>query len=266
LAPHSAFTRITNNSGTIATEQTPTQLVNVTNEITAHRNSLPDVDITGNLNIKLLDVYRNKEDMNDFIGQLSEQDLADLTCAYYDGAEPGGVPGRTALMGGTTENLRNFGYATVSNTDGPAGMRVQVQSTQAPSGTTLAATFNNDLVKKLYEQIGKETRQEGSSELLGPGMDIHRDPLCGRNFEYFSEDPLLTGMMAASVVEGLQSQGISATPKHFAANNQETNRTTENERVSERALREIHLKAFEIVTKTSKPLNIMTSYNQVNER
>jgi len=119
-------------------------------------------------------------------------------------------------------------------------------------------------VEDLYAAVGREMVSRGSDVLLAPGMNIHRNPLCGRNFEYFSEDPYLTGRMAAAVVRGIQSQGLSACPKHFACNNQETNRNKTDSVLSERALREIYLKGFEICVKLASPKCIMTSYNKIN--
>lgn len=133
-----------------------------------------------------------------------------------------------------------------------------------PIGTLLACTFDTKLVEKLYLIIAKEMKEKGSDVLLAPGMNIHRNPLCGRNFEYFSEDPYVSGKMGAACVRGVQSLGGSACPKHFACNNQELARTTNDSQVSERALREIYLKAFEICVKEAHPKNIMTSYNKIN--
>jgi beta-glucosidase len=116
----------------------------------------------------------------------------------------------------------------------------------------------------MYKKVGFEMKAKGSDILLAPGMNIHRSPLCGRNFEYFSEDPFVTGKTAAAIVKGVQSEGVSACPKHFACNSQETNRTRTDSRLSERALREIYLKGFEICVKDAKPLSLMTSYNKIN--
>jgi beta-glucosidase len=167
-------------------------------------------------------------------------------------------------MGGVKQNLRNLGIPPIFAIDGPAGMKTFNKCYQAPMGTASACTFNDELVKKVFQVIGKDMQKNGAPVLLGPGLNIHRDPTGGRNFEYFSEDPLLTGMMACNVVEGVQSQGIMAVPKHFAVNNQEKNRFTINECVSERALNEINLKGFEIVTKQAKTFCMMTTYNQLN--
>ena len=124
--------------------------------------------------------------------------------------------------------------------------------------------WNTALTEKIYEKIGEEMTVKGSDILLAPGMNIHRSPLCGRNFEYFSEDPFITGKTAAAVVKGVQKAGVSACPKHFACNNQETNRTKTDSRLSERALREIYLKGFEICVKEAQPKTLMTSYNKIN--
>ena len=149
-------------------------------------------------------------------------------------------------------------------TDGPSGVRLRRVTALLPCGTALAATFDPLSVSRLYTFIGKEMKATGSDLLLAPGMNIQRDPLCGRNFEYFSEDPFLAGVIAAAVVNGVQSEGVGACPKHFAANNQEYKRKTNDSRVSQRALREIYLKAFETMLKRCQPRAIMTAYNKIN--
>lgn len=175
-----------------------------------------------------------------------------------------GTAGNTGIFGGVTEELRALGIPAVNTSDGPAGIRLMRYASLLPIGTALASTWNPDLVEKLCCLEAKEMLHYDVDVLLAPGMNIHRNPLCGRNFEYFSEDPYLTGMIASAVVTGIQSEGASACPKHFACNSQETNRNSNDSRLDERTLREIYLKAFEIVVKKARPYNLMTSYNKVN--
>ena len=177
---------------------------------------------------------------------------------------PLGAEGNAGVFGGVLQSLRDKGVKPIVTTDGPSGIRLKASCSLLPIGSLLSSTWNEALLSEVYKKVGEEMKDRGSDVLLAPGMNIHRNPLCGRNFEYFSEDPLLSGKSAAAVVRGLQSAAVSACPKHFACNNQETNRTKNDSRVSERALREIYLKNFEICIKESSPLNIMTSYNKVN--
>ncbi|MBQ6065852.1 MAG: glycoside hydrolase family 3 C-terminal domain-containing protein [Clostridia bacterium] len=213
---------------------------------------------------RLEDVKTGKITLDDFVSELTFDELEALSRGDYVMNSPLGPKGNASVFGGVTQSLRDKGVPPLTCTDGPSGIRLACTSSLLPNGTALASTWNEALIAELYGCLGDEMNQRGSHVLLAPGMNIHRNPLCGRNFEYFSEDPLLSGLSAAAVVKGLQSKGVSACPKHFACNNQETNRTRNNSIVSERALREIYLKGFEICVKQARPLNLMTSYNQVN--
>ena len=177
---------------------------------------------------------------------------------------PLGAKGNAGAFGGVLQSLRDKGVKPVITTDGPSGIRLRASCSLIPIGTLLACTYNTELVEELYTAISNEMKDRGSDVLLAPGLNIHRNPLCGRNFEYYSEDPFVSGKMAAAAVKGVQSTGLSACPKHFACNIQEHRRTMTDARVSERALRQIYLKGFEICVKEAEPKNIMTSYNKVN--
>lgn len=219
---------------------------------------------TGDMGYKLQDVKEGTISLDTFVAQLDLEELEAITRGGYIMGNPLGAKGNAGIFAGVTESLREKGVPVITTTDGPSGIRLYDSCSLAPIGTLLASTFDTALVETLYTHLGMEMKDRGSDVLLAPGMNIQRNPLCGRNFEYYSEDPFLTGRMAAAAVRGIQSQGLSACPKHFACNNQETNRTHNNSIVSERALREIYLRGFEICVKQSAPKNIMTSYNKIN--
>ena len=218
--------------------------------------------IVHNYNFEL--VKSGEISVETFVSSLNNEELEALTRGQGGMDSNYGVAGNAGAFGGIIPELNKKGVPPVITTDGPAGIRVRKYTSLIPCGTALASTFNTELVEKLATEMGRELRNAGSNVLLAPGMNIHRNVLCGRNFEYFSEDPLLTGKMAAAYVKGIQASGGSACPKHFACNNQESFRTVNNSIVSQRALREIYLKGFEICVKEAKPLNIMTSYNKIN--
>jgi beta-glucosidase len=219
---------------------------------------------TDDLGTTLADVAAGRAELDDFVAQLDDDELEALTRGDFTMDSPLGAPGNAGALGGTIESLRAKGVPALTTTDGPAGIRLATHTALLPSGTALASTWNPGLVEELNELLAVEMAAKGSDILLAPGMNIQRDPLCGRNFEYFSEDPLVTGLMGAATVQGIQSGGLAACPKHFAVNNQETNREHNDSRVSERALREIYLRGFEICVTQAAPRTIMTSYNKVN--
>lgn len=241
---------------------TPESKTNLTKIILS---DLPEsVAITGDKGYRLDDVRNGRISLDEFVAQLDTTELEAISRGDYIMNSPLGAKGNAGVLGGVLESLRNKGVPSITTTDGPSGIRLHASCSLLPIGAILASTFNDALVEQLYTLVGKEMAAKGSDVLLAPGMNIHRSPLCGRNFEYFSEDPLVSGKIAAAVVRGVQSSGLSACPKHFACNNQETNRCHNDSRVSERALREIYLKGFEICVKESSPKCIMTSYNKIN--
>ena len=228
------------------------------------RNLPDEIPYTGNQGIKLTDVSAGKHSLEAFVAQLSDKDLADLTKGEGGMGSALGTPGNAGAFGGVTPELRELGVPAIITADGPAGLRVRKYTSLLPCGTAIACTWDQALIEELFTKVGQEAAYFGIDVLLAPGMNIHRNPLCGRNFEYYSEDPLLCGKTAAAAVRGLQAGGTSACPKHFACNNQEVNRNYNDSRVSMRALREIYLKCFEICIKEGAPQNLMTSYNKIN--
>ncbi len=197
--------------------------------------------------------------LEQFMDQLSIDDMIRIL-----GGQPNTGIANTFGFG----NLPEYGVPNVMTADGPAGLRIRpecgVYTTAFPCATLLASSWDDELTEAVGATAASEVRENNIGVWLTPAMNIHRSPLCGRNFEYYSEDPLIAGKMGAAMVRGIQSQGVAASAKHFACNNKETLRFESDSRVSERALREIYLKGFEIMVKEGDPWTIMTSYNVVN--
>ncbi len=202
--------------------------------------------------------------MDEFIASLSFGELEGLIKGEGMVNSKFGTPQNTGTFGGSTKELREKGVTPITTTDGPSGIRGEVYTTLLPSAIQTSCTWNIELVKEAFQYIGDEMNTYGVDVILTPGMNIHRDPLCGRNFEYFSEDPYLSGEMACGVVEGIESVGFGTSVKHFACNNQENQRKDQDAICSERALREIYLKGFERCVKKTNPKTVMTSYNKIN--
>lgn len=209
------------------------------------------------------------DNIDEVVKALTLEEKARLLVGRENSKSKNGVPGAA----GTTQNVPRLGIPTIVLTDGPAGVRISptregdsqtYYATGFPVGTALACTWNPQLVENVGKAIGNETLEYGCDVLLAPGMNIHRTPLCGRNFEYYSEDPVVTGVIATSYVNGVQSNGVGTSIKHFAVNSQETNRIEVDEIVSPRALREIYLKGFEYTVANSTPWTVMSSYNRLN--
>lgn len=222
------------------------------------------VEYSGDKGYKLSDVKSGRVSMDAFVAQLDTDELEAISRGAYVMGHPLGAEGNAGVFGGVLASLLEKGIPAVTTTDGPSGIRLKASCSLIPVGTLLACTFDEKLVEELYAKVGEEMVDRGSDVLLAPGMNIHRNPLCGRNFEYFSEDPFVSGKIAAAAIRGIQKNGVSACPKHFACNNQEYKRNSNSSNVSERALREIYLKGFEICVKEAKPQTIMTSYNRIN--
>ena len=233
-------------------------------------------------------VAKNTINQEEIMSKLSLEDKAH----FVIGTGMAGFSGDDAVIGatksivpgaaGTTFPLDSLGIPAIVLADGPAGLRIDATRekigkdgraeldsatyycTHFPIGTLLASTWNTQLVEEVGQAIGEEVKEYGADVLLAPAINIMRNPLCGRNFEYYSEDPVIAGLTAAAYIRGVQKNDVGTSIKHFAANNQETNRMNTDAHISQRALREIYLKGFEIAIKDSKPWTVMTSYNYIN--
>lgn len=230
------------------------------------QDSLPQpVKITGDRGLRFQDVREGSAELSAFAAQLTREELAALVRGEGM-CSPLVTPGTASAFGGVTPALRRYGIPAACTADGPSGIRMDSgqKATLLPIGTLLASTWDTAEVERLYEFEGEELLQNRIDILLGPGINLHRNPLNGRNFEYYSEDPLIAGRFAAAAVRGIQKSGASAAVKHFACNNQEHGRSTADAVVSERALRELYLKSFEIAVKEGGARAVMTAYNPVN--
>ncbi|WP_339221069.1 glycoside hydrolase family 3 C-terminal domain-containing protein [Paenibacillus sp. FSL W7-1332] len=269
MAPTENFTRMKpgarkeDGSYELTFEEVPQRKVSMEERI--HQNLPLTLEQTGNRGYTLRDVYEGKVSMEAFIAQLSDQDLA-VIVRGEGMSSPLVTAGTASAFGGVSDSLLDYGIPVACTADGPSGIRMDSgqQATQVAIGTLLAATWNTELVEELYVMEGQELLSYNIDTLLGPGLNIRRSPLNGRNFEYFSEDPLISGAFAAACTRGIMKGGSNATLKHFACNNQEKHRSKVDAVVSERALREIYLKGFEIAVKQGGANSIMTSYNPIN--
>ncbi|WP_046228447.1 glycoside hydrolase family 3 C-terminal domain-containing protein [Paenibacillus dauci] len=269
MAPTVTFNRIKpgqkldNGTYEITYTEVPKQKVSLAERI--EQQMPPQLEQTGDRGYKLRDVAEQKVSMEEFIAQLSDEDLAAIVRGEGM-SSPLVTPGTASAFGGVSDSLLGYGIPVGCTADGPSGIRMDSgdKSTQVSIGTLLASTWNVELVEEMYILEGQELVRNNVDALLGPGMNIHRSPLNGRNFEYFSEDPLVTGQLAAACVRGIMRGGSNGTLKHFACNNQEQYRSKVDAVVSERALREIYLKGYEIAVKQGGSNCIMTSYNPVN--
>lgn len=259
------------------------------NNVSDEENNPPLLTIKGftfrdlNHNGKL-DIYEDtrlsiQERAADLVNKMTDDEKANFLMGTgmpgFDGLTPvvGAIEGRVPGAAGGTYEIKRLGIPAIIVADGPAGLRIKpirandkntYYCTAFPVGTALASTWNEALIESVGKAMGNEVKEYGVDVLLAPALNIHRNPLCGRNFEYYSEDPLVAGKIASAMVKGIQSNGVGTSIKHFAANNQETNRLSINEHISERAMREIYLKGFEIAVKESNPWTVMSSYNLIN--
>ena len=220
----------------------------------------------------------SKDNIDEVLGAMTLEEKATLLVGSGWGSMTAGsmTASATALVpgaAGTTRSIERLGIPSTVLADGPAGLRISPRRdndpntyfcTGFPVGTVMASMWDTERVQELTTAMGNEVLEYGADVLLAPGMNLHRNPLCGRNFEYFSEDPFLTGKTAAAYINGIQSNGVGVSVKHFAANSQEVNRMENDSRVSQRALRELYLKGFEIAVKEADPWTVMSSYNKLN--
>lgn len=268
LAPYEKFDRMKpfcDENGRMLIEYEETPLVTVDMYDRRERELPEEIPVTGDKEITLLDVREGRASMDEFIAQFDDEDLA----CFVRGEGMGSslvTAGTASAFAGVSPNLIAHKIPSVCCDDGPSGMRLDsgMKAFSLPNGTLCGCSFNKELNTRLYALLGLEMTANKVEVLLGPGMNIHRHPLNGRNFEYFSEDPYLTGSIATAQLEGLKSSGVSGTIKHFCGNNQEYHRHTTDSVISQRALREIYLKGFEIAVKSGYADSVMTTYGLVN--
>ena len=268
LAPYEKFDRMKpfcDENGRMLIEYEETPLVTVDMYDRREQELPEEIPVTGDKGITLLDVREGKATMDEFIAQFDGENLA----CFVRGEGMGSslvTAGTASAFAGVSPNLIAHKIPSVCCDDGPSGMRLDsgMKAFSLPNGTLCGCSFNRELNTRLYALLGLEMTANKVEVLLGPGMNIHRYPLNGRNFEYFSEDPYLTGSIATAQLEGLKSSGVSGTIKHFCGNNQEYHRHTMDSVISQRALREIYLKGFEIAVKSGYADSVMTTYGLVN--
>ncbi|MBR1797654.1 MAG: glycoside hydrolase family 3 protein [Clostridiales bacterium] len=259
LKPVESFKRMTNNG----MEDVPVRThENIEDRLVGLK---PEIPQTGDKGIKLSDVKTGKNTMDEFIAQLTDEDLA-LMIRGEGMSSPKVTTGTAGAFAGVTKHHMELGIPTVCCSDGPSGMRIDSgkKAFSLPNGTCIASTFDMELIEQLFVCFGKEMLSNEIDAILGPGMNIHRFPLNGRNFEYFSEDPLVTGLIGTAQLNGLHKVGVTAVIKHFCANNRETNRRFMDSVISEKALREIYMRGFEIAVKEGNARSIMSVYNKIN--
>lgn len=266
LKPLHNFNRMkANEAGELIYEPVPVSTVDM---FQRRKERIPaEIKQVSTTDIKLANVLAGKATMEDFIAQLNDEDLSCIIRGEGMGSSLV-TPGTASAFGGVSPRLREtFGIPVCCCDDGPSGMRLDcgIKAFSLPNGTSLACTFNTNLVTELYTFTGFEMQTNKVENLLGPGMNIHRNPLNGRNFEYFSEDPYLTGQMGTAMLKGLHQGGVTGTIKHFVGNEQELCRHSTNSVASERSLREIYLKGFEIAVNSGYADSVMTTYGVCND-
>lgn len=249
--------------GTFEKEYVPSQKPTVDMAKRIEENLPQTMEITGDKGITLQDVHAGKNCLEDFVAQLSVEELAQIVRGEGM-SNPRVTQGTASAFGGISDALFNYGIPAACCADGPSGLRYEGKAVQLPIGTALSASWNDKLVRELYTMEGEELRRNQVDTLLGPGVNIHRHPLNGRNFEYYSEDPYLSGTMAVASTGGIKDGGAWGTIKHFALNGQESHRFKIDAVCSERAIREIYLKSFEMAVKEKTVMALMTSYNPIN--
>lgn len=249
--------------GTFEKEYVPSQKPTVDMAKRIEENLPQTMEITGDKGITLQDVHTGKNCLEDFVAQLSVEELAQIVRGEGM-SNPRVTQGTASAFGGISDALFNYGIPAACCADGPSGLRYEGKAVQLPIGTALSASWNDKLVRELYTMEGEELRRNQVDTLLGPGVNIHRHPLNGRNFEYYSEDPYLSGTMAVASTGGIKDGGAWGTIKHFALNGQESHRFKIDAVCSERAIREIYLKSFEMAVKEKTVMALMTSYNPIN--